>query len=513
MKLFSTMTRGSRLPLATLTVCAALSLAALPAMAQSSGGGNGGGGGGGGGSSSGGSPHDANRFNGFPIGSLFQSRPRAERRVVYEEIEYDDAPAVRKRRPAPSARAKPSKPASVARKPSPKPGPALAASDDRSIVPNEVLVELKPGAPAGTVATLAQRQRLDTVSTERFELTGTTLTRYRIRDGRSVARVVRALGADPAVRSAQPNHVYTLSQQPASGLAATQYAVAKMRLNEAHRSATGASVSVAIIDSGVDAGHPALDGAIAESFDGVGGPYKPHAHGTAVAGLVGARGDLASVAPAARIFAARAFTGEETGARDGSEGTTLHILRGLDWASKRGAQVINMSFAGPRDAKIAEFIAAGVAKGAIHVAAAGNAGPASPPLYPAADPNVIAVTATDVDDKLLPVANRGKHLCVAAPGVDVLVAAPGGAYGYLSGTSMASAEISGAVALMLQIRPALTLAEARAALAKTARDLGRRGFDTEFGAGEADAKAAVDAVALRPSAVSAPVRETAAARP
>ena len=90
------------------------------------------------------------------------------------------------------------------------------------------------------------------------------------------------------------------------------------------------------------------------------------------------------------------------------------------------------------------------------MAAAGNAGPKSPPLFPAADPNVIAVTATDVDDKLYQSANRGKHIAVAAPGVDLLLPAPAAGYQMTSGTSFAAAEVSGIVALMLERKPDLS---------------------------------------------------------
>lgn len=367
---------------------------------------------------------------------------------------------------------------------------ALAASD-QAMVPDEVLFEVRAGTPEQDVEALAGRQGLERLSAERFELTGSTVYRYRITDGRDVPAVVAALGADPMVKTAQPNHVFSLSQ--ASALAATQYASSKMRLPEAHLSATGANVLVAVIDSGIDAAHPALKGAVVEAFDPVGGEYKPHSHGTAVAALAAGRGDLTSPAPAARILAIRAFAPDQP-AKPGAQGTTMHILRGLDFAAKRGARIINMSFAGPRDAKIAEFVAAGAARGAIHIAAAGNAGPSSPPLYPAAEPGVIAVTATGPDDRLLDVANRGAHLSVAAPGVDVVVAAPGGGYSYMSGTSMASAEIAGLVALLVEARPLITAREAKDALEASARDLGPKGPDAEFGAGAADARGALDAI-------------------
>ena len=83
-----------------------------------------------------------------------------------------------------------------------------------------------------------------------------------------------------------------------------------------------------------------------------------------------------------------------------------------------------MSFAGPRDPSLERALKEAHDKGIILIAAAGNAGPKSPPLYPAADRHVIAVTATDIDDRLFTGANRGNYLAIAAPGVDILVPAP-----------------------------------------------------------------------------------------
>ena len=165
---------------------------------------------------------------------------------------------------------------------------------------------------------------------------------------------------------------------------------------QAHALAKGDDVLVAVIDSGVDTNHPELAGAIAQTFDTLPAPMTPHKHGTAIAGLIAAHGKLTGAAPAANILAIRAFDPTAKGA----DGTTFNILKGLDWAAANGARVINMSFAGPSDPALHRSLAAAHKKGIVLVAAAGNAGPKSPPLYPAADPNVIAVTATDADDKL-----------------------------------------------------------------------------------------------------------------
>jgi len=139
-------------------------------------------------------------------------------------------------------------------------------------------------------------------------------------------------------------------------------------------------------------------------------------------------------------------------------------------------------------------IAASAAKGIVMVAAAGNAGPKSPPLYPAANANVIAVSATDVEDRLFAASNRGRYIAIAAPGVEILLPAPDEKYQMISGTSFSAAYVSGLAALMLERNPGLKPDEVRTILAKTARDLGPPGRDDQFGAGEADAFAAVSAV-------------------
>jgi subtilisin family serine protease len=224
-----------------------------------------------------------------------------------------------------------------------------------------------------------------------------------------------------------------------------------------------------------------------------------------VAGAIVAHARLMGSAPAARILAIRAFGA----APKGAESTSYVILKALDYAAAHGAQIVNMSFAGPKDALIERGLAALAAKGILMVAAAGNAGPKSPPLYPAANTNVIAVSATDAQDKLFAASNRGGYIAISAPGVEIFLPAPDEKYQMSSGTSFSAAYVSGLAALMLERNPALKPDQVRALLMKTARDLGPPGRDDQFGAGEADAFAAVSAVSTTPAA---PVAE-AAGRP
>jgi subtilisin family serine protease len=116
---------------------------------------------------------------------------------------------------------------------------------------------------------------------------------------------------------------------------------------------------------------------------------------------------------------------------------------------------------------------------------------------------VIAVSATDAEDRLLPASNRGGYVAVAAPGADVLLPAPGQKYQITSGTSFSAAYVSGIAALLLGRSQAVKPDEVRATLMRTARDLGSPGRDDLFGAGEADAYAAVEAAASPSAPVAA----------
>jgi len=153
-------------------------------------------------------------------------------------------------------------------------------------------------------------------------------------------------------------------------------------------------------------------------------------------------------------------------------------------------------------------VAAIASRGILMVAAAGNAGAKSPPLYPAANPNVIAVSGTDAQEKLFAASNRGNHIAIAAPGADIFLPAPDEKYQITSGTSFSAAYVSGVAALLLERSPALKPEDMRAVLTKTARDLGAPGRDDLFGAGEADAFAAVTATVAAPQVPVAAVSGT-----
>ena len=369
-------------------------------------------------------------------------------------------------------------------------------ANERRYVPDEVVVEVASSTSSQQIDALTRRFRLASLESVTFQLGSSTMLRLRILDRRSVSVVVRALETDASVLFAQPNYLFGLLEENAPAAAPSggdqeQYVLKKMHLEEAHQLARGSKVLVAVIDSGVDVAHPDLAGDIADAFDAIGIGAPVHSHGTAIAGGIAAHGRLMGAAPAAQILAVRAFSGNGRV----EDGTTFAIMKGLDWAVLHGARAINMSFAGPQDPGIARGVAAAHDKGVVLVAAAGNKGPNSPPLFPAADRHVIAVTSTDKNDQLAPFANRGAHVAVAAPGVDLMLLAPNDSLQRLSGTSFSAAYVTGIVALMLELKPGLNPDELRQALMASARHLGPKPVDDQSGGGLVDAYQAILAVA------------------
>jgi len=362
----------------------------------------------------------------------------------------------------------------------------------------EALVETAPGTPPAFVAQIARRHRLIEAEVVPIALLGASVRLWRIPDAREVAGVVRELGFEPALVGVQPNYLYAPQQEPPAAAAEPtpapappQYSLAKLRVDAIVEPAPAAPVRVAVIDTAIDDAHPDLNGAVEERFDAIGGAAPPRSleHGTSIAGAIAAHGRLKGVDPNVRILSARAFDSEGAGAVS----ETLWLLKAIDWAARERARVVNMSFAGPPDPALHAILAAASAKGVTLVAAAGNAGPKSPPLYPGADDAALAVTATDADDKLYRNANIGRYIAVAAPGVDVLLPAPQGAYALQTGTSVSAALVSGVVALLLERRPGASPSEVRKWLTQTAEPLGTGGRSDEFGAGLVDAERATAA--------------------
>ncbi len=375
-------------------------------------------------------------------------------------------------------------------------------------ISTEMVLQVGPNVSRQAVEAAMARHGMTILAAQTSPITGGTIYQCRVAGGRQVVEAVRAFEAE-RFGTAQPNYVYlatqdqtrenaseddtTLAARTDTGGSTDQYVISKLHLADVHRIATGNKVLVAVIDSAIDTRHPDLGGAIAEEFDAVGRRDPPHTHGTGMAGAIVAHRRLMGIAPGARILAVHAFS---TSSQQTPEATTRNILAGIDWAIAKGARVINMSFAGPYDPMLQVAMKNAAAKGVVLIAAAGNAGPKSPPLYPAADPNVIAVTATDEHDKLFTQANQGPYVAVAAPGVDVTVPAPNNTYQLTTGTSVAAAHVSGVAALLIERYPTVSAQTVLEVLTATAQKVGA-GRNDQYGWGLIDPAAALDELDVR----------------
>ena len=248
---------------------------------------------------------------------------------------------------------------------------------------------------------------------------------------------LREFGAEMADR----NHIYV------SAAPGAQPDLAEALPAAAHApGADGAGhARLGLIDTDVDETHPSLSRfpLLEQDFVSM-GALRPQGHGTAVASIL-AR-ELSPSPRAQPVLAASVFFLAE----DGTTGaTSASLVRALDWMIAEQVAVINFSLAGPPNRALEVMIERGLAAGIVIVAAVGNEGPAARPLYPAAYPGVIGVTAVDSEGQVYRWANRGSQVAVAARGVDVEVARPGGLVIRDSGTSFAAPVVSAWMALEL----------------------------------------------------------------
>ncbi|WP_245593929.1 S8 family serine peptidase [Arenimonas metalli] len=245
----------------------------------------------------------------------------------------------------------------------------------------------------------------------------------------------------------------------------------------------GAPPRVGLVDSGVDASHPTLAGVDVRRW-GCGDRALPDAHGTAVASLLA--GDARGRARGGQLFAADIYCGEPTG------GAVTTLAEAMAWLAREKVAVVNVSLVGPPNQLLAQLVDGMQRRGHVLVAAVGNDGPSAPPLFPAAYPGVIGVTAVDPRDRLLPEAMRGDAVDFAAPGSELWAARSGGGQARVRGTSFAAPLVARLAARELVLPTPGAADRVVRRLEGQARDLGPRGHDARFGRGllSGDARAA-----------------------
>jgi hypothetical protein len=269
---------------------------------------------------------------------------------------------------------------------------------------------------------------------------------FGIPPGESRDELLAALAQDPRVRLAQPLQEFaTRSAGGADPYAAVQTNIRDLGVADAHRWSVGRGVRIAIVDTGLDTTHPDLAGrvsAVRNFVDRDAGQFNRDRHGTAVAGVIAADAGNAvgirGIAPQAQLLALKACWQLEPG-RDAARCNSFTLAQALSAAIDLHARVINLSLVGPSDPLLSALTRRAI-EGGITVVGAAAAGE-SASGFPGDVPGVLAVASDtrQVD------AREVLH----APGREILTLSPGGRYDFVSGDSIATAEISGIVALLV----------------------------------------------------------------
>lgn len=279
-------------------------------------------------------------------------------------------------------------------------------------------------------------------------------------------QVKQTLEQDPNVEAVEYNYIFQAAFVPNDPLFSQQYGLTKPHFPQAWDKTQGAGVEIAIVDTGIFAGHVDLKDKIVAQKDFVNNDdiaNDDNGHGTHVSGIAAATTNnaqgVAGGCPDCTLVVAKVLGAD-------AMGSLSNVADGIIWSADQGAKVINLSLAAPESTTAlnnAVNYAAG--KGAVLVAAAGNQGK-NEKVYPAALPQVIAVTATSRSSQPTRFSNYGRWVDVAAPGVNILSTTRDGNYGFMSGTSMAAPEVSALAGLLAA--QGRSSAEIQARILKTA---------------------------------------------
>ncbi len=329
-------------------------------------------------------------------------------------------------------------------------------------------------APADAALQAAAAAGVSVVRELALEALGTRVVVLRA-SGSTARALERLRSLDPA-GAYDFNHVYTGSGA-LSAPGGTQPAAAPHGAMSTDAAPADAAGGIGLIDSGVDATHEVF-GVLALHQHGCGGHPVPAEHGTAVASLmVGRASAFHGAAPGTALYAVDVFCGQPAG------GAVDAVAEAFAWLVRERVAVINVSLVGPPNRLLAGIVEGVLARGHIVVAAVGNDGPSAPPLYPAAWPGVVGVTAVDARSRVLLEAERGAQVKFAAPGADMAAAKLAGGYALVRGTSFAAPIVAGLLAPGLRAPDKAAADAAIAALARSARRPKATGPDPVYGYG------------------------------
>ena len=355
------------------------------------------------------------------------------------------------------------------KKPKPPEAPPLEMRDEviEDYLPYQVIFVIE--GQAGGADKIARNTKVSIVESALLDESAVTMVVAALPLGDTVPAAIARLEKQKGVAWAQPNYQFQLLGKSRPKRFDLHVIPAKQPKVSGH---------IVMIDAAADTAHTNLAGAsVTQQFFGT--DQIPAVHGTAVAALLVGTGDYPGTAQGAKLTSLAAFGVSSTGT---ALSRTAYLAKAMNEASRLRPDVLNLSFGGPQDRLLGLTLDTIRKNGVCVSAAAGNGGPTGKVLFPATHPASLAVTAVDEKLRGYAYASQGERIDVAGVGVGLNAAAPGGRRA-VSGTSFATAVVSGALLRMPACNGGRNPAAMKEQVAAFAQDLGPKGRDPVFGSG------------------------------